>query len=157
MRSIHSLLLAATLLASPTLTARAADDALFDPRLTGTWKSTGAGEPDRGDRLVIGKDGSMTFRGKDDSESYDGRIEKADAKSDPATLDVTITASSEREAVGKTVLAIYRIKGDRLEFAAHEPGQQQRPKSFDDEKARKLAFTRSEGSAETASEQKKAE
>jgi uncharacterized protein (TIGR03067 family) len=157
MRSIHSLIVATALFATLPLNAQAAEDTQVDPRLTGTWKSTGAGEPDRGDRLVIGKDGSMTFRGKDDSESYDGRIEKADAKSEPATLDVTITASSEREAVGKTVLAIYRIKGDRLEFAAHEPGRQQRPKSFDDEKARKLAFTRSEGSAESASQQKKAE
>jgi uncharacterized protein (TIGR03067 family) len=145
MRTPLPLLAVVALFASLSLSTNAADAPAFDSRLQGTWQSTGKGEPDRGDRLVIQKDGSLTFRGKEDSESYDGRIQKTDEKASPATLHVEITASSEKEMVGKMVRAIYQIKDGKLELASRGPGREELPKGFEDEEARRFAFTRAAG------------
>ncbi len=99
--------------------------------VVGTWSAT------RGTstvKLEFTKDLKFTLskdrNGK--GETFSGTY-KLDAKSKPASIDMTVTGGTSGEAEkfkGKTSLGIVKVDGDKLEWCAHEPGKDIRPKLF---------------------------
>lgn len=113
--------------------------------LEGTWKGKGpAGEG----VLVVafsGKNFTFTMQEGNDKLVFKGTY-KIDPAKNPKQMDLTVTDGPDANFNGKTALAIYELKGDKLKWCANEPGQEGRPTDFteklNDRKVLNITFER---------------
>ena len=92
--------------------------------IEGTWVGTVDGEYGGEWTFVISK-GKVEVKGPE-SAFYSGTVTQ-NAKTNPKQVEFKIDKCSFPEYVGETSLGIYKLEGNKLTFAASEPGSMSRP------------------------------
>ena len=127
---------AASASASPNKDAAPKKDVAATQALEGTWKTVAQKVGGR----EIGEDFSehrMTFAGdrftvtNGDRTLMSGTWKKSAAAGKPASIDLTITEGGGDEHTGEVAVGIFQLDGDTLRWCTGEPGQKDRPTSFD--------------------------
>lgn len=111
--------------------------------LEGTWK----GAIDKEVLVVVFSGKSFTFTMQKGNENFVVKgTYKIDPAKNPKQMDLTVTDSPDAKFNGKTALAIYELKGDKLTWCANEPGGEGRPTEFteklNDRKLLSITFER---------------
>jgi uncharacterized protein (TIGR03067 family) len=111
--------------------------------LQGTWTGTeiGAAKPVKGTCQFIITGDRLEYRGANPQEWYKGTFSLPQG-TDPCQLIGVIKECPFPEYVGKTSRAIYRIDGNTLTIAGHEPGSGTTPEHFERPHARVFVVTK---------------
>jgi uncharacterized protein (TIGR03067 family) len=114
--------LAATVLALVVLVCGCASTPKRDlTRLQGTWVGQEIGGPPGECRMTI-EGRTIKFQGTRSQEWYVGTI-TLNPKAHPKQATILIADCGYRQYAGKTAKAIYKLEGDKLTLAGHEPGK----------------------------------
>ena len=117
--------------------------------LQGTWTGVEAGKEDKG-KCTLKIDGkAVHFQGWSKQEWYKGSIKLVVDKK-PYQMHGTITDCPEPDFVGKTSLAIYKIKKGTLTLVGRRPGDPEGPTGFDDKKARRFVLEKAPANKDSA-------
>lgn len=112
-------------------------------KLQGTWVGQEMGGPQGECRLSI-EGHTMKFQGARPQEWYVGTL-TLNPKTHPKQATILMADCAYRQYVNKTSKAIYRLEGDKLTIAGHEPGSDAVPTVFAHDPAtqtRAFVFTR---------------
>ena len=135
---------AATVLAVALLACGCASTPKRDlTRLQGTWAGEEIGGPPGECRMTI-EGHTIKFQGARSQEWYVGSI-NLNPKAHPKQATILIADCGYRQYAGKTARAIYKLEGDKLTIAGHEPGKETFPTALTRDAAsgtRAFAMTR---------------
>ena len=111
--------------------------------LQGTWRGTEIkpAKPVQGNCQFIITGNRLEFRGANPQEWYKGTF-SLPQNTDPRQLVGVIEECPFPQYVGKTACSIYKLDGDRLTIAGHEPGSGSTPDNFERPHARVFVVTK---------------
>jgi len=96
--------------------------------LEGHWTGYDQSQPNAKCTLVI-TGNQLEYHGADPGDWARGTFE-LNEKTQPAQMDLMVTANPSKESVGKMLPIIYQMQGDELHVAVGSGGSVQRPASF---------------------------
>ena len=112
-------------------------------RLQGNWVGEEIGGEKGRCQMTVDGD-TVKFQGARQQDWYVG-ILTLDPKADPKQATMLISDCGIRQYVNKVARGIYKLEGKTLRLAAHEPGNDEVPTSFEHDTAtqtRTFVFTR---------------